>query len=135
MTGPRKLVALSREEALRLLAGVSLGRVVFTLNALPAIRPVNHLLDDGSVIIRTHEGSALLPTARHEAVVAYEADEIDPVSRLGWSVIVTGRTSVVSDPDLVARYRDRLRPWVACDMDDVVRISTEFVTGFRLGEG
>ena len=40
---------LERAEAMRLLASIGYGRVVFTLNALPAIRPVNHLVDDGRV--------------------------------------------------------------------------------------
>jgi hypothetical protein len=43
---------LDRGEAMRLLASVY-GRVVFTQNALPAIRPMNHLVDEGRVIIRT----------------------------------------------------------------------------------
>jgi hypothetical protein len=30
---------------------VSLGRVVFTMHAMPAIRPVNHMIDDGKVVI------------------------------------------------------------------------------------
>lgn len=44
---------MDEAEAMRRLAGVSYGRVVFTLNALPAIRPVYHLVDNGHIIIRT----------------------------------------------------------------------------------
>ena len=38
---------LDRAEAMRLLASVDVGRVIFTLNALPAVRPVNHLVNLG----------------------------------------------------------------------------------------
>ena len=50
---------LDAAEAIRLLASVEFGRVVFTVNALPAIRPVNHLLDEGRIIIRTRLTSAI----------------------------------------------------------------------------
>jgi nitroimidazol reductase NimA-like FMN-containing flavoprotein (pyridoxamine 5'-phosphate oxidase superfamily) len=131
----RGLRELGREEGLRLLAGVPLGRVVFTLNALPAIRPVNHIVDGGDVVIRTHEGSALIPTARRGVVVAYEADDIDPVRHVGWSVVVTGRTEEVTDAERVVLYRARLRPWVDGTMDFIVRIHAEIVTAFALVEG
>jgi nitroimidazol reductase NimA-like FMN-containing flavoprotein (pyridoxamine 5'-phosphate oxidase superfamily) len=54
----REVVEVDRTEALRLLASVRHGRVVFTSKALPAIRPVNHLVDDGRVIAHsTHRQS------------------------------------------------------------------------------
>ena len=40
----RALEQLNRSEALKLLGSVSLGRLVFTHQALPAVRPVNHLV-------------------------------------------------------------------------------------------
>ncbi|MFE2964420.1 pyridoxamine 5'-phosphate oxidase family protein [Streptomyces sp. NPDC059340] len=54
------MVELSCNEALKLLGTVQLGRVALTDQALPAIRPVNHLVDEGEIIVRTHGGSALL---------------------------------------------------------------------------
>jgi len=47
-----------------------------------------------------------------DVVVAYEADEIDPIRHSGWSVVVTGRARTVTDPDRVARYEQLLQPWV-----------------------
>ncbi|MCG6498513.1 pyridoxamine 5'-phosphate oxidase family protein [Kitasatospora sp. A2-31] len=132
---PRHLVPLERAEALRLLAGVPFGRIVFTSRALPAVRPVNHLLLDDAVVIRTHDGAALTAAAvgaQEGVVVAYEADAIDPVTRLGWSVVVIGYARPVTDPDRLARYREALRPWVAASMDHTVAIRPDLVTGFRL---
>jgi nitroimidazol reductase NimA-like FMN-containing flavoprotein (pyridoxamine 5'-phosphate oxidase superfamily) len=129
----RQLVELDRTEALQLLGTVSLGRVVFTQRALPAIRPVNHVIHDGDVIIRSHVGAAIVSAASDGVVVAYEADSIDPGQHLGWSVIVTGHARLVTDPDQLDRYRHLLRPWVhRPDMDHVVRIEPELVTGFTL---
>ncbi|MDT7845788.1 pyridoxamine 5'-phosphate oxidase family protein [Streptomyces justiciae] len=127
---------LDSSEALRLLAGVSLGRVVFTRHALPQIRPVNHVVDGGDIVIRTHEGAALTShTGQADGsgvVVAYEADLIDPDTHLGWSVVVTGYAHLVTDPGELARYRAMLRPWVEQTMDYAVRIRPDLVTGVLL---
>ncbi len=132
----RQMIELDRAEALDLLGGVSLGRIVFTQNALPTIRPVNHMIDRGQIVIRTHAGAALtLHTDRAGTggvVVAYEADDIDPETHLGWSVIVTGYAHLVRNAADVARYQDMLEPWVDHSMDNVVRVNPIMVTGFRL---
>ncbi|GAB3141542.1 pyridoxamine 5'-phosphate oxidase family protein [Micromonospora sonneratiae] len=130
----RMLEELPRQEALRLLASVPMGRVVFTQRALPAIRPVNHILDGGEVVIRTNLSSSVATTVGHqpEAVVAYEADDIDTDSRTGWSVVITGVARLVRDPLDRARYESLLRPWVENRGDCVLRIRPDIATGFRV---
>ncbi|WP_240677831.1 pyridoxamine 5'-phosphate oxidase family protein [Actinacidiphila soli] len=127
-----RMVDLSKTEALRLLAGVTWGRVVFSLHALPAVRPVNHILDDRHIIIRAHPGAAILRPAGTGKVVAYEADQLDETDHTGWSVIVTGTATLVRDPDQLARYELLLHPWTDGAMEHVVRISPHIVTGHRL---
>ncbi|MQY36469.1 hypothetical protein SRB17_44700 [Streptomyces sp. RB17] len=130
-------IDLDPVEALRLLDSVSLGRIVFTRQALPTVRPVNHVLDGGDIVIRTHDGAAL--TAHTEqgggegVVVAYEADAIDPDTHLGWSVVVTGYARLVTDPADLARLRTLLTPWAPEEgMDHAVRIRPSLVTGVLL---
>jgi len=55
---------LDNVEAIWLLAGVGYGQVVFTIKSLPAIRPVNHLVDEGRLIIRTRLTSAIFRECR-----------------------------------------------------------------------
>lgn len=124
--------ALSTERCLSLLASVPFGRVVFSQRALPAIRPVNHLVDDGNVIIRTDLGTALGSAAGQGTVVAYEADAIDAETRTGWTVVVTGVARVVTDPEEVDRYLGLLHPWVDGDRACVIRIPPDLVTGYEL---
>ncbi|MEU1256183.1 pyridoxamine 5'-phosphate oxidase family protein [Streptomyces chartreusis] len=134
--GPRHRIELDGTEALRLLGSVSLGRIVFTRHALPTVRPVNHALDGGDIVIRTHEGAALTSHAQGAddpgVVVAYEADAIDPQTHLGWSVVVTGYARLVTDPEDLARCRTLVRPWVDQAMDQAVRIRPDLVTGIML---
>jgi hypothetical protein len=125
---------LDRVEAMRLLASVSYGRVVFTLAALPAIRPVNHLVDEDRIIIRTRlttSISAAVQSTTAGVVVAYEADSFDPERHAGWSVVVTGRARTVTDSDQIARYERLLHPWVN-HADTVLAIDPYIVTGFRI---
>ena len=133
MRGVRHLREIPEEEALSLLASVPFGRVVFSHRALPAIRPVNHVVEGRSVVIRTHLGAAVL--SHDGQVVAYEADSLDPHTHLGWSVIVTGFAKVVTDPDEVERLQRVVHPWVdGVQRDEVIRINAEIVTGYSLVE-
>lgn len=109
-----------------------MGRVVFTRDALPAIRPVNHVLMDDRVVIRTHTGAAVLGPAQDGAVVAYEADALDPQTRTGWSVVVTGLARLVEDAARQRRYGARLQPWAAGTHDQMVTITLDMVTGYRI---
>jgi len=133
VTDERSLGELSRAEALNLLASVPIGRLVFTHQALPAIRPVNHLVEGDMVVIGLTAGSAIATSSRAGGtVVAYEADSLDPAERTGWTVIVVGLARLETDADAVLRYRARLAPWLAGAMTDVLTISSEIVTGYRL---
>lgn len=134
MTVGRRLRDLDQDESLRRLAAVPVGRVVFTWRALPAIRPVNHVVDGDDVIIRTHLGAALLAAGEAGMVVGYEADDLDPDTRTGWSVVVVGAARLV-DPAEAGRYEDLLRPWVDTPMDQVIRIRCEIVSGYELVNG
>ncbi|MEU6284797.1 pyridoxamine 5'-phosphate oxidase family protein [Streptomyces sp. NPDC047028] len=122
--------ALGRHECLRLLAKVPVGRVVYTLQALPAVLPVNFSLDsDSSVLLRTSAHSELV-RAVDGAVVAFEADDFDAPTRSGWSVVVTGRATMVTDPGEQQRLeRTGPRSWVVTDAGVFVRIEAEMVTG------
>ncbi|GAA2250181.1 DNA-binding protein [Streptomyces ruber] len=124
---------LKRHECLRLLAGVPVGRIVYTRRALPAVLPVNFGLDgDGAVLLRTSAVSDLV-RAVDGAVVAFEADEIDAARHSGWSVVVTGPASVVTDP---AEHRRLTRScplsWAPTPQEVLVRIRPELVTGREL---
>jgi hypothetical protein len=127
---------LSRTRALELLGSVNLGRLVFTHQALPAVRPVNHLVECESIIVRATAGAAITSaTSRSGAVVAYEADSIDPDTHVGWSVIVVGTARLLTDEVAATRYRTLLHPWISGAVDDVITISTDLITGYEMAPG
>jgi len=127
---------LERQECLRLLAKVPVGRIVHTRRALPAVLPVNFSLDhDGSVLLRTSAASELV-RAIDGSVVAFEADEVDAATHSGWSVVVTGEATVVTDPAEQERLaRTGPRSWAPSPEEVFVRIGPELVTGRELVGG
>ena len=130
-----RLEVLSREESLDLLASVPLGRIVFTQGALPAILPVNFVLHDGSVVIRTGEGSKLAAATRR-AVVAFEVDRFDERAETGWSVMVLGRSRKVDDEAEIARLAGLpLRLWAPGGRDHFIRVAIEEISGRRIRKG
>lgn len=130
---PRHSLELTEAECWQLLGSVSLGRVVFTQHALPAIRPVNHLTEDGRIIIRSHLGAAITAYAAGDgAIVCYEADQIDPARHTGWSVIATGPARLLTGPAAAGRYQRLLELWAAGQMDHVIAITPQIITGIRL---
>lgn len=124
---------MDRQECLRLMAEVPVGRVVYTRQALPAVLPVNFALAaDASVLLRTSAGSDLV-RAVDGVVVAFEADSFDAESRSGWSVVVTGRATVVTDPVEHERLmRTGPRSWMPIEEDVFIRIEATMVTGREL---
>jgi nitroimidazol reductase NimA-like FMN-containing flavoprotein (pyridoxamine 5'-phosphate oxidase superfamily) len=123
------LEVLNRAECLRLLGSVPFGRIVFTLHAMPAIQPVNFLVDGERVVIRTSSDSKLA-AASSGAVVAFEADDIDSVTRAGWSVTVVGHGSIIDDPDEVERLTARgLEAWATPGSDRFIAIQMEQLAG------
>jgi nitroimidazol reductase NimA-like FMN-containing flavoprotein (pyridoxamine 5'-phosphate oxidase superfamily) len=127
-----ELHTLDRGECLRLLRTVTVGRIGFTECALPAIQPVNFTVEGSDVIIWTSAGGKLA-AAVGGAVVAFEADEVDPATRRGWSVVVVGHASLVRDIDrLVAVAGPDSKPWVPGRTDHVICIKAERVTGRRI---
>ena len=130
-SGPT-LADLSREECLRLLATTSLGRVAVSVKALPHIFPVNYALDGVDVVFLSGRGTKLTVATR-QAVVAFEIDGVDAFGRTGWSVEVTGVSSVVSDPVEIERCRRlRLSPWSRPEDGYFIRIRPAAVTGRRI---
>lgn len=126
-----RLLALPRDECLQLLSRCSLGRVAFTENALPAIRPVTYALVGAHLVIRAETQG--LGRRLDGQVVAFEVDEIEPGGATGWSVVVTGAARLLRDPSEVVRGEAQGPVSLAGPgRDGVVVIVPGEITGRRL---
>ena len=63
--------------------------------------------------------------------MAFEVDELDQRSRSGWSIVLHGRSSAVSEPDALADLwaSDSLVPWAVGNRTLFIRIRLERVSG------
>jgi len=124
------LEPLPRGACLRLLESVPVGRVSFYTDGEVVTLPVNHVVDGQDMVFRTNRGSKLSAAARQDHV-AFEADDYDPRTRTGWSVLVKGRAEVVHEDSEIQRLSHLgLYPWVtAVDRPFWIRIRPTSVTG------
>jgi nitroimidazol reductase NimA-like FMN-containing flavoprotein (pyridoxamine 5'-phosphate oxidase superfamily) len=129
----RGIEELTPEECLKLLVTVPVGRVGITIDALPAVLPVNFVMFEGAVVFRTVPGTKLY-AATSNAVVAFEADAYGSNGEPGgWSVLVRGIASELGPDELEAARRLPLESW-AWDgsADRFVKIEPTLVTGRRI---
>jgi nitroimidazol reductase NimA-like FMN-containing flavoprotein (pyridoxamine 5'-phosphate oxidase superfamily) len=97
--------------------------------------PVNFVLDRHTVVFRTEPGTKLHAAGRGGRV-CFEADGTDEAARTGWSVVVRGEITEVTDPDELARLRELpLRPWAPGARDHYARILPAALTGRRITAG
>lgn len=129
---PAESVDFGRGECLALLARIGVGRVVFTQAALPAAQPVAYLLDRGEIIFRA-EGT--LGASARPAVVAFEADEIDPVTLTGWSVLGIGETYLITDHARLAALAPRALLGGGGGDASLIALRLRLLTGHRLRDG
>lgn len=127
------LEELDRRQCVELLVRVPVGRVGVVIRALPAILPVNFVLVDSHIVFRTIPGTKL-DAAIANAVVAFEVDSYAPDGTWGWSVLVQGMASEITDPAALAALADiPLHPWAFHERvaRRFVRIEMSFVSGRR----
>jgi hypothetical protein len=122
------LETLGRQECLRILAGAGKGRVAVSVGALPTVLPVRFILVGEDVLFPAPPGSELAVAVRG-AVVAFEADHIDPGG--GWSVVVTGIATEVDEQELLDQVIPTL-PVAGGEPQCFFRVPTEIISGRRL---
>lgn len=136
------LEELSESECWSLLRTVGIGRLATpTARGGVEIFPVNHVVDQGSLVFRTAMGTKLT-AALDASEVAFEAD--NAASNVGaqdddpWSVVVHGTADLISrDTDLFDTFELALHPWHLSNKPYFVRLVPTVVSGrrFRIDHG
>jgi nitroimidazol reductase NimA-like FMN-containing flavoprotein (pyridoxamine 5'-phosphate oxidase superfamily) len=93
------------------------------------VLPVNCVFSGDDVLFRAQAGSALdrLDDGR---VVAFEADHVDPISESGWSVLVRGTATHLTDPERIAALADAgTHAWAPGPHDRWTQIHPQQITG------
>jgi nitroimidazol reductase NimA-like FMN-containing flavoprotein (pyridoxamine 5'-phosphate oxidase superfamily) len=110
------------------------GRVGFVSEGHVLVLPVNYLAENNEIFFCTRAGTKL-SALRAGASVAFEVDASRSLYHSGWSVVVTGTASEVTDPDDLDRLRrGSLKSWAIPSSEHWVRISIETISGRRIPE-
>lgn len=130
-----RLTELDGGACRELLSDHGIGRLAVTTDEGPAVVPVNYAVVDGAVVFRTAPGAT--PALAVGRRVAFEVDRFDEALSEGWSVLVVGTASSVTDPEDLRGMPDpaRTAPWAGGERLLWVRIAPERVTGRRIRVG
>jgi nitroimidazol reductase NimA-like FMN-containing flavoprotein (pyridoxamine 5'-phosphate oxidase superfamily) len=126
----RHFEAIGRDQCLDLVESNHLGRVAWQAADLLQILPVTYAMHQGSVYFRTTPDGILSELAQPTRV-ALEVDELDQQTRSGWSIVLHGRTSAVSEPDALAHLwaADSLVPWAGGNRTLFICIRPDRISG------
>ena len=122
---------LDGDECWAALRASDVGRLAVSVADRPDIFPVNFVVDEGTVVFRTAEGTKLAASVLGHAV-AFEVDGYDAEAGEAWSVVLKGRAAEIETMhDLFDALELPLFPWHAAPKHRFVRIIPDEVTGRR----
>jgi nitroimidazol reductase NimA-like FMN-containing flavoprotein (pyridoxamine 5'-phosphate oxidase superfamily) len=127
-----ELTELTTQECRELLATHGVGRLAVSTSQGPLVVPVNYSVVDEAIVFRTAPGTTPAEAPGHQ--VAFEVDRVDDALSQGWSVLVRGPASTVTEPDAVQRLTEQAysTPWAGGRRDEWVRIDPVSITGRRI---
>ena len=122
---------LEPHECWQLVRSAEVGRLAIAIMNQPDIFPVNYVVDHGSVVFRTAEGTKLAASTLGSSV-AFEVDGYEPDKGEAWSVVLKGRAVEIERLDDLLEATDLpLFPWHASPKPRFVRVDPVSVTGRR----
>ncbi len=111
------------------------GRMVHVHDDRLFVAPVNFVLERRDVLLLTGEGAELLDAASENARAALEVDDLVNWSQSGWSVLIRGQLSIVTNVEKIQSVLSLLHPWAEGDRSHLVCLSGQEVTGRRIDPG
>ena len=122
---------LTPNECWDLLRTQVVGRLGVAIMNRPDIFPVNFVVDHGSIVFRTDEGTKMA-AALLGAAVAFETDHYDAKAGLAWSVVAKGEAVEIERPrELLEATELPLFPWQLAPRHRFVRILPDELSGRR----
>lgn len=127
---------LTEAQCRDLLESKVIGRVAFAIGDQPEIFPVSYATDGAIVIFRTDPGTKLDHATQSR--VAFEVDDWDPATKVGWSVVLKGVAQDVTEGNnpFVATLRARaIWPLAPGEHGHWIAIYPSQITGRRFRRG
>ena len=129
---------LGETECLPLIGAGGVGRIGYTSRFGPTVLPVNYDLYEGTIVFRTGLHSSMVADLRTgmadaEYNVAFEIDQMQPVTQEGWSVLIQGAAHFVdSEEELAPIAYLGVQAWPGGAKEQFIRIIPTHITGRRI---
>lgn len=129
---------LDETQCMPLIAGGGVGRIGYTSRFGPTVLPVNYDLYEGTIVFRTGLHSSMVEDLRTgiadaEYNVAFEIDQMKPVTQEGWSVLVQGAAHFVdADEELAPITQLGVQAWAGGPKEQFIRIIPTRISGRRI---
>jgi uncharacterized protein len=125
------VVTLDAAACWELLRAAEVGRLAVSVAGGVDIFPINYVVDEGTIVFRTAEGTKLAACIIGPRV-AFEADGYDPHAGEAWSVVIKGHAREVQLLDEVPETAfGSLFPWQKGRKDRFVRVVPAQISGRR----
>jgi transcriptional regulator with XRE-family HTH domain len=127
------LETMTAAECKQHLADGGIGRFLYVEQGRgPVAIPVNFRMDGDDVVFRAGSGGSI-SAGLHERRVSFDVDHLDDALSEGWSVLITGKAQIITDPAELARAKALdVEPWAGGDRPIYVRLTGSQITGRRI---
>lgn len=127
-------VPIDESECWQLLDTMTIGRLAFATDDGIVILPVNFLVYEGRIYVRTEPGSTVAALADGRDDVAFEVDYHDGWNQWGWNVLVKGATEEADtlDGERAIASTGRLGPWAPGNRSLILRLTPRTLSGRRV---
>lgn len=121
---------LNEQQCWELLRSHSTGRFGFVYDGRVMILPVNYIVHQTAIYFRTSAEGPIGDTASR-LNSSFQIDDARADRSEGWSVLVSGPSSRVDEPDLLMHLWGQVmaEPWAGGDRSLFIRIHAATVTG------
>ena len=126
------LEELDEQQCWELASQRSIGRLAVSVGNKPDVFPVNYVVHDGTIIVKTSAGLKLA-AATIGPGVAFEVDALDEQTHTGWSVVFRGvATEIEALDDIIEAESLGIQTWADSDKRRFLRITPSVITGRRI---
>jgi uncharacterized protein len=123
---------LDEQECWALLRTGEVGRLCYTKNALPVIRPVPFVVAGTNLVTAVGASAPLSEVFGRPSIVAFETGEWTLGQRHGWSVQAVGKAQAVPRHTVAHHVQEALAPWIGDVPAQFVRLEVTVLTGQRV---
>jgi uncharacterized protein len=121
--------SLSIPECERLIDQGGIGILALCGVEAPILRPINFMLQEGRVILRTGIGQ-ILEASQGAEPASFVVCKTDGLEHTGWSVVITGR--LMDHSEMVGVPYLPIRPWARAEKNNFVGLSVDTISGRRI---